>query len=54
MAIRKRSMLRTLVDILVHMERNEGEIVLVDELLLNLVQLVHRIIGISTISTADI
>ena len=45
MAVREMSMLRTLVDILICMEFDEGEIVLVDKLLLNLVRLVDRTIG---------
>ena len=53
MVVRERSVLRTLVDILICMERDEGEIVLVDELLLNLVKLVDRTIGTPPISTID-
>ena len=46
-------MLRTLVDILIHMECDEGEIVLVDELLLNVMKLVDRTIGAPPIGTTD-
>ena len=54
MAVRERSrMLRTFGNILIHMERDEGEIVLVDELLLNLVTLMDRTIGTPPISTTD-
>ena len=41
MVVRERFMFRTLVDNLISMECDEGEIVLVDELLLNLVKLVY-------------
>ena len=50
MVVRERSVFRTLVDILVHMEHDEGEIVLVDEFLLNLVKVVDRTIGKPAIS----